>query len=158
MFIPNLFPSLALDSSTGEKTDAQQFNIRREFSAACNLRLLGLRSSTSLTMRSGLLPRALLVSADGQGLGAGGAALLSPPSTGDSVGLCRWISAAGSRHEACRRSFELCASSSEPTRRPARHSTSEVKLQYAPSAASSGGWPSHLGCTAPLKGQKLPSG
>ena len=56
MFIPNLFPSLALDSSTGEKTDAQQFNIRREFSEACNLRLLGLRSSTSLTMRSGLLP------------------------------------------------------------------------------------------------------
>ena len=78
MFIPNLFPSLALDSSTGEKTDAQQFNIRREFSAACNLRLLGLRSSTSLTMRSGLLPRALLVSADGQGLGADGAALFFP--------------------------------------------------------------------------------
>ena len=78
MFIPNLFPSLALDSSTGEKTDAQQFNIRREFSEACNLRLLGLRSSTSLTMRSGLLPRALLVSADGQGLGADGAALFFP--------------------------------------------------------------------------------
>ena len=33
MFIPNLFLSLALDSSTDEKTDAQQFNIRREFSA-----------------------------------------------------------------------------------------------------------------------------
>ena len=32
MFIPNLFLSLALDSSTDEKTDAQQFNIRREFS------------------------------------------------------------------------------------------------------------------------------
>eukprot|EP01045_Picozoa_sp_COSAG04_P042494 COSAG04_NODE_13450_length_605_cov_37.966403_1_plen_131_part_10 len=36
MFIPNLFPSLALDSSTGEKTDAHAVQHRREFSSQMN--------------------------------------------------------------------------------------------------------------------------